>query len=134
MKEGDSVRLLGTPYNGVIKSIVLDGENNPLYAIEMPQEAIDAGHEPIETVSEKLIAPCYALHDLHQELLNLTKLRNEVFAIHDPINRLFMPAGKVDGPTRADLDKAIAELEAKVPGFHLWFTPMERQYGLFPTG
>ncbi len=53
-KKGDTVRFIDTPYAGTIKAI-----NDSLFAVAMPQEAIDAGYEPIETVSRELIAPAH---------------------------------------------------------------------------
>ena len=72
---------------------------------------------------------------IRTDLLALTALRQRVVKENDLVGRLFATIRQdaEPPPSYADLDKAVAELEKKVPGFYVWYFPGEKAYGLFPN-
>ncbi len=87
----------------------------------------------IKEVQEALIKiggfPILNFDGIVAELLKLTQMHEKYLEQHDTLNRLFNSDVVVTGE---DLDKAVAELEQKVPGFRVWFEPRHKRYVLVP--
>jgi hypothetical protein len=72
--------------------------------------------------------------EVRQALLHLTALRKRVLKASDMTGQLFAPLiGKAEPqPTHSDLERAVKDLEQKVPDYYIWYEPRHARYALIP--